>query len=69
MGKISKKVIEERKMDPPFIPNLEEYNFDLEEIKVDLKEIMRKVEEDRKMKKFVFFFDYATSGIASEIIR
>lgn len=39
-------------MDPPFIPNLEEYNFDLEEIKVDLKEIMRKVEEDRKMKKF-----------------
>lgn len=33
------------------MPDLEVFNFDSEEIKTDLEDLMRKLEEDRKTKK------------------
>ena len=52
VGKVSRKTVESKKLVPPFIPDLEEFNFDLEDVKTDLDELMKKLEEDKRVKKF-----------------
>lgn len=54
---MSRKTVESRKLVPPFIPDLEEFNFDLEDVKTDLEELMKKLEEDRRAKKFETCFN------------
>ena len=46
MGKINRSSIENRMLVPPFIPNLMEANFDVEDIKSDLDAISKKTTED-----------------------
>jgi serine/threonine protein kinase len=47
IGKIRREAIENKMLTPPFVPDLHANNFDEDEIKVDMQEMMGKLEEDR----------------------
>ncbi len=57
VGKVKQKAIENKELQPPFMPNLEAFNFDITDIKTDQQAISKKVEEDLQCKdKFETFF-------------
>ena len=52
IGKLKQKTIEDKLLVPPFIPNLEDFNFDVGDIKTDKKELNNRIEDDRANKEF-----------------
>lgn len=44
IGKIKKSLIESKGLPPPFVPDLQEFNFDTADIKSDLNEINKLIQ-------------------------
>lgn len=46
VGKVKQKSIQDKELLPPFLPNLEAFNFDITDIKTDQEAIRKKIEDD-----------------------
>lgn len=57
IGRITRKDIEDKKMKPPFLPDLSSFNFDEAEPDERIKTIPQKIEEDMKCSKFETHFN------------
>ncbi len=57
VGKINPKLIEEKGLTPPFLPDLESFNFDPNEPKGKTRETWEKLEQDSRTVKFTTFFN------------
>lgn len=48
VGRITRKDIDDKKMQPPFLPDLSNFNFDESELDDRAKQISQKISEDLK---------------------